>query len=271
MGALSPFTFIRLWKTFVCSFVTISIALTMAVYNLYSLLNLLLVVSPTLISEAAAGCGPGYYYNASGSVEIPFPQPPSSSPSDPSGNYSLFTHLTFPGPRGLNQSFGAVNASGYPLLDIPLDYQGCLFTWNGSPFPATQDHVNVPNNSSCQAALSQDCIDSIVESASGQANQLSRENQAGGGKCWIPSSSKCGKFVTVFSGKYITTTKVHCKRPADVNASFLQLAFFKHPKILCLNTRRTNQTAGRDSDTYRRLPATRTDISYPRISKNWTK
>lgn len=165
------------------------------------LLNLLLFLLPTIINEAAAACGPGAYYNASGSVEIPFPQPPTSSGVP--DNYTLFTRLAFPsGPHGLSQSFGAVNASGYPVLDLSLDYQGCLLVLEGSSFQATKDHVNAPNKASCEAALSQDCIDDIIESANERANQISRDNGTTNWKCHISMPSKCNKIDSKYSSKY---------------------------------------------------------------------
>lgn len=178
----------------------------MALPDLYTVLSLLLVASSTLVS--AETCGP-VHYNASGSVNLPFPHPPTSSPSDPSGNYTLSTQLSFPaGSLGLNQSFRAVSASGYVVDNKPVDYEGCIIAFGDSSWPVTQGHINEPDQASCQSAFSSDCISKIVSYASETASGFSQQNMLANRVCGQFTTPKCAEVGAMYSsGNYTAASE----------------------------------------------------------------
>lgn len=178
----------------------------MALADLYAVLNLLLLASSTLASAATCEL---VHYNASGSVNLPFPQPPTSSPSDPSGNYTLFTQLFFPaGPLGLKQSFRAASASGYAVDNKSLDYEGCIIAFDGSSWPVTQGRINEPDQASCQSAFSSDCISKIISYANETASGFSQQNMLASTVCGQFTTPECAEVgATYSSSKYTTASK----------------------------------------------------------------
>lgn len=194
----------------------------MAPLALQALLSLLLVELSTSVS--AATCGPGYY-NASGSVNLPFPQPPNLSPSDPSGNYTLSIQLSFPaGPLGLTQFFRAINASGSAVYQEPLNYEGCFIVFSGQGWPSTQGHINEPDQSSCQSAFSSDCISETISDASNTANELSQQNRLESGmSCSRFTPPNCVKAGSLFSSSKYKAASEFEERDQRLDANVLFL------------------------------------------------
>lgn len=199
---------------------------------LQALLSLFLAASSTVVS--AAVCGPGHY-NASGSVNVPFPRPPASSPSDPSGNYTLSTELSFPGPLGFSQAFRATSASGHGIFEESLNYEGCFMVLGGS-WPATQGHINEADQSSCQSAFSSGCISNIISNARSTATAFSQQHRLAGFNCGDFTPPNCANAADAFSsGKYTAASEFRGDRNLDANVLSFVSRHFHHGRRLAIH------------------------------------
>lgn len=135
--------------------------------------------SPSTMGLCDASCQPSTGgFNASGSVSVPYPQPPiSGSPNTPSGNYTLSTYIFDDqnNAGSINQSFAATNSKGEAIISEKFAYQGCILALlYTSPAPTTKGHINDATDASCESALSSTCISSILNYINFTAQGLSQ-------------------------------------------------------------------------------------------------
>lgn len=121
-----------------------------------------------------------FHYDASGSVSIPFPQPPNASLDSPTGNFTLSTYLELnasnPGTLSINDYFSTTSA-GWPVQARTYDYQGCIIRpVSGKPLPSTKNHINEAGPASCSAALSSGCISELMTNIQSTARSFSQQN-----------------------------------------------------------------------------------------------
>ncbi|KAJ5804936.1 hypothetical protein N7474_010823 [Penicillium riverlandense] len=131
-----------------------------------SLLVSLHLVANKILASAQASCAQIPNYNLSGTVSIPYPQPPGVP--GPSGNFTVSEYVYFNNHTGQaypmsSMTITAENSSGKPIIYDSFPYKGCaLFIGMlNSQHPPTKGHLNDGSEESCISAISEKCIQNV--------------------------------------------------------------------------------------------------------------
>lgn len=144
-------------------------------------LDILLLAALPVYASAKHANDRCFHYDASGSVSIPFPQPPNASADSPTGDFTFSNYLelnaTNPGALSINDHFTTTTSAGWPVQARTYDYQGCIIRpVSAKPLPSTKDHINEAGPASCSAALSSGCISEMMTTVQSTARSFSQQN-----------------------------------------------------------------------------------------------